>query len=260
MTEENRNEGRPTADDAALTGFALLQTPAWEADRFRELLEADWGEKIETPMPAPGRPWIFPYAGSVVVVGLEAHSLPARIGEDAARSAWPLAEEVAHNHLGAVIVAVVPESASLAENARNFVKVLSSLSKLPNVMGLASAGQIFSPAAFRSAALQIEEAPEMFPASLVIYFGTWQETEGAQPNGCTFGLGRFALPEIEVEPSELDAAAVRALLEAAVRVQMETGKVFKDGDVFAHQGVEYVVHFSPSTGIPGTSTLHLEKH
>ena len=99
MTEENRNEGRHTADDAALTGFALLQTPAWEADRFRELLEADWGEKIEAPMPAPGRPWIFPYAGSVVVVGLEAHSLPARIGEDAARSAWPLAEEVAHNHL-----------------------------------------------------------------------------------------------------------------------------------------------------------------
>ena len=53
---------------------------------------------------------------------------------------------------------------------------------------------------------------------------------------------------------------IRALLEAAVRVQMETGKVFKDGDVFAHQGVEYVVHFGPSTGIPGTSTLHLEKH
>lgn len=250
---------RPNADEAALTGFALLQTPAWEPERLRERLEADWGEKIEVPLPAAGRPWFFPLAGSIVVLGLEAHPLSARIGEDAARSAWPLAEEVAHNHLGAVIAAVVPESASLAENARTYAKVLSSLSKLSNVMGIATAAQIFSPAAFRAAAAQIKEKPECFPAELVVYFGVWQEAEGAAPNGCTFGLGRFALPEIEVEPCGLNAGEIRELLEAAVRVELEAGKILKTDDVLAHNGVDYVVSFGPSIGIPSTSTLHLER-
>ena len=258
MPEETKK--RPSADEVALTGFALLQTPAWEPERFQALFEADWGEPIEAPIPEAGRPWIFPFAGSVVVLGLEAHPLSARIGEDATRSSWPLAEEVAHNHLGAVIAAVVPEAASLAENARNFAKVLSSLSKLSNVMGISSAAQIFSPAAFRAAALEIKEKPDCFPAPLVVYFGTWQETEGATPNGCTFGLGRFALPEIEVEACGLDAAAIRSLLEAAVRVELEAGQILKTGDVLSHQGVDYTVAFGDSIGIPGTQTLHLERN
>lgn len=247
-------------EDNPMTGFALLRAPAWEPQAFKDAFLRDWGVEIEAPAPEAGRPLIFNVFGSVVVVGMQRGSVPNSGAERAADHTddWPEAHRAAGDHLGYVIVAAVPETASLAENARTCVKALASLAEQANVMAIEAASSLKRPEAYRSHALLMQDHPDFFPARNVIYFGVWKETEAGGLNGCTVGMSLFGLPEIEVNESPDDAQAIKNRLLAAVLEELQAGHILKDGDLVHMNGRAFRCALGESIGIPGTKTLQLE--
>lgn len=243
-----------------MTGFALLRAPAWEPQAFKDAFKRDWGVDIEAPIPEADRPLIFNAFGSVVVVGMQRGSVPNAAAERAADHTddWPEAAQAADEHLGYVIVAAVPETASLAENARTCVKALASLAEQANVMAIEAASSLKRPDSYRSHALLMQEHPEFFPARNVIYFGIWKETEEGGLNGCTVGMSLFGLPEVEVVESSDEAPAIKNRLLAAVLEELQAGHILKDGDLVHMNGCAFRCALGESVGIPGTKTLQLE--
>lgn len=249
-----------TSEDAPVTSFALLRTPAWEPDVFLRAFREDWGVEIKDKLPMGNAPWIFRVFGSVVVLGMQPTAVPNNGADRAAERTfdWPEAVRAAHEHTAYLLAAVVPETADAVENARTAAKIMASLAKQPNVMAIEGGTKLFSPEAYRTVALKMQEKPETFPAPLIIGTGVWQEQENGGFYACTVGLTtRFGLPEIEIVDADEKPDVLRDVVETAIRLELEAGKVLKDGDVLARGGKNWRASLAKSYCLQGATTLQL---
>lgn len=248
------------SEETPVTSFALLRTPAWEPDVFLRAFEEDWGVKIVEKVPLGNSPWIFRVFGSVVVLGMQPTAVPKNGADHAAERTfdWPDAVRLAHEHTAYLLAAVVPETADAVENARTAAKVMASAAAQPNATAVEGGGRLFSPDAYRAVALKMKDRPETFPAPLIIGTGIWQEKEGGGFYACTVGLSaRFGLPEIEIVDSKKAPEVLRDVVETAIRLELEAGKILKDGDVLARAGKNWQASLAKSYCLEGTTTLQL---
>lgn len=257
----------PTADtgfkpaEHPTTGLVLLRTPAWEPQRFQDALFVQWGLKIDAPQPQAGSPWLFHLEGSVVVVGFQPHPTPNHLADEEAKNSpdFENAQRVAQEHLAYLVVAVVPETASLIENAKTAVKVLATLSQDANALAVSSASRLFDCGVFQNIAEPMHRMPNYVPVMALICPAVWQETAQSGFAGCTVGLMQFNLLELEFPEGTESPETIRQCLTAAATLQLEKHIYFKDGDTFKYAGRTFKVELSPGIGVEGVNTLKIQE-
>ncbi len=197
------------------TALILLSDKTWDKKQFRQDMKEDWGiepayEDGEDDESGEDRQGcdaeIFEVGTARVVLGFM--DIPVPNGEAEQNAAmnytWKEAVEVTKTHQAHIIVAIIGDHENPIEDGELFVKVIASLCKQKNAVGVNTNGVVYQPQFYF--AMQEMLGKGMFPIWGLIWFGVLRTEKGF--HAYTIGMNHFGKDDMEIldadeEPNEL---------------------------------------------------------
>lgn len=159
---------------------------------------------------------------------------------------WQEAVEVASSHQAHVIVSILDplHTADVIECLLLHTKVVSSLLKLDNAIGVYQSPTVLSPE------LYIHEAQRIYQGALPIltwvYIGLYQDEDGV--SGFTSGLDKFGKDEIEIIGSQQEVYQIYDMLASIAAYVIQNNVKLKDGETIG-MGPEQKLKITRSKGV-----------
>ncbi|MDE7322055.1 MAG: DUF4261 domain-containing protein [Lachnospiraceae bacterium] len=252
--DENRIKG--------FLGFILLSDKTWDKERFMQDLKNDWG--IEPDEEEQGEneeqedeeeqgddnldidTAIFDVGSARVVLGYVDRPIPDGEAEQnaAMNYTWKEAVEVTRTHQANVLVSILGEHENPMEDGELFVKVVASLCRQENVIGVYANGVVYQPAFYFAMKEMIDEG--MFPLMGLVWFGIIRTEKGF--NVYTIGMNSFGKDDMEILDCDEDPNELRDFLMSMAAYCIEEDVVLRDGESIG-VSAEHRCQISRSEGV-----------
>lgn len=230
-TDEHKDEiGRFVA-------FALLSDKTWDKEQFRQDMKEDWGIEYE---PEEGEAdenseehqgcdaELFQVGSATVILGFL--DIPVPNGEAEQNAAmnytWKEAVEVTRTHQAHIIVSVMGEHENPIEDGKLFVKVLASLCKQKNVIGVNTNGVVYQPQFYFAMKEMLEKG--MFPTWGLIWFGVLRTEKGF--HAYTIGMNHFGKDDMEILDADEDPNELRDFMIGIAEYCIEGNVALRAGE------------------------------
>ena len=234
-------------------GFVLLSTPEWDLEAFKAQLKADWD--IDYP-PADGEQSgenddktvaVFDVDGMTAAASLMEAPVPDGEAEYWANSNFMDRENAlaaAQSHKAHVMIAVMDKEHSPRERGELYVKLVSTLLKAPNALGVYTNGTVWLPDYFIQVSEDLKEGD--LPLLDLVFVGLVQYEKGIC--GWTNGLRAFGKDELEIRDSQQSPQDVHELLLNISGYLIEEDVTLRDGETLGYTA-EQKLHITRSEGV-----------
>lgn len=224
---------------APFSGFVLLSTPEWDAEGFKARLKADWG--LEYP-PEDGEQasaddghttMVFDIEGVTAAVSLMEFPVPDGEAEYWANSNFMEKEKAlaaAKAHQAHVMVAVVDKEHPPRQRGELYVKLVSTLLKAPNALGVYTNGTVWLPDYFIRVSQDLKEGH--LPLLDLVFVGLVKYEKGVC--GWTNGLRAFGKDELEIRDSRQSPQDVHMMLLNTAGYIIEGDVTLQDGETLGY--------------------------
>ena len=218
-------------EGGAFVAFVLLESPEWDAGRFRRDLRDDWGIPCVTEAREGedgSSTLVFDVEGMTAAVSLCPFPVPQGEAEQNAEHnyLWPEAARTAARHRGQLVVSVLGGDADPRAAGVLQVKLVCAACRQAGVLGVYANGTVYEPEFYREAAALAEEGE--LPILNLVWFGLYR-TEGGM-GAYTDGLRCFGRDELEVVDSAAAPDALRGFLIDIALYVLEEDVVLRDGE------------------------------
>ena len=230
----------------------LLSTPEWDLEAFKQQLKADWD--IDYP-PADGEQSgenddktvaVFDVDGMTAAASLMEAPVPDGEAEYWANSNFmerDAALAAAREHQAHVMVAVVDKEHPPRQRGELYVKLVSTLLKAPNALGVYTNGTVWLPDYFIRVSEDLKEGH--LPLLDLVFVGLVQYEKGIC--GWTNGLRAFGKDELEIRDSQQSPQDVHELLLNISGYLIEEDVTLRDGETLGYTA-EQKLHITRSEG------------
>ena len=234
-------------------GFVLLSTPEWDLEAFKQQLKADWD--IDYP-PDDGEQAasndgktvaVFDVDGMTAAASLMEAPVPDGEAEYWANSNFMDRENAlaaARNHTAHVMIAVVDKEHPPRERGELYVKLVSTLLKAPNALGVYTNGTVWLPDYFIQVSEDLKEG--RLPLLDLVFVGLVRYEKGVC--GWTNGLRAFGKDELEIRDSQQSPQDVHELLLNVSGYLIEGDVTLQDGETLGYTA-EQKLHITRSEGV-----------
>ena len=234
-------------------GFVLLSTPEWDLEAFKAQLKADWD--IDYP-PADGEQSgenddktvaVFDVDGMTAAASLMEAPVPDGEAEYWANSNFMDRENAlaaAQSHKAHVMIAVMDKEHSPRERGELYVKLVSTLLKAPNALGVYTNGTVWLPDYFIQVSEDLKEGN--LPLLDLVFVGLVQYEKGIC--GWTNGLRAFGKDELEIRDSQHSPQEVHELLLNVSSYLIKEDATLQDGETLGYTA-EQKLHITRSEGV-----------
>lgn len=221
-----------TNETGNFTGFALLSHPEWDKQQLIATLKTDWDIEFTsvTNLDDADEPIVEKYKDMTVII----QKFNARIPDEEAESCasnnylWSEAVEVTNKHQAHILVTILGEEANLLDRAILFVKILTSLTKQQNTIGIYTAGSVFEPEQYATYTQMLQEG--YLPLANLIWFGLAKIEDEIY---CyTYGMKYFGKLEIEVKQSQVTPSEILEQLYTFANYIISQDVIIADGETF----------------------------
>lgn len=242
------------------SAFVLLADKSWDKKAFQSELEADWGlqpEYEEGRDPGAkekdGCELVLLNLGSQrVIVGYMDIPVPNREAEHNAafNYTWKEAVEVTQRHQAQIVVTVVGAHEDVKKDGELFVKVVSTLCRQSNVLGVYANGVVYQPQFY--AAMKEMLVKGIFPLMGLVWFGITAAPHGY--NVYTIGMNCFGKDDMEIIETPKEPMAARDFLVDIAFHCIEEDVTLKDGETVGRTaGQKCRITRSPGVSAGGTT-------
>ncbi len=251
--ERAKEETERQSSAGPFAGFVLLSTPEWDLEAFKAQLKADWD--IDYP-PADGEQSgenddktvaVFDVDGMTAAASLMEAPVPDGEAEYWANSNFMDRENAlaaAQNHKAHVMIAVMDKEHSPRERGELYVKLVSTLLKAPNALGVYTNGTVWLPDYFIQVSEDLKEGD--LPLLDLVFVGLVQYEKGIC--GWTNGLRAFGKDELEIRDSQQSPQDVHELLLNISGYLIEEDVTLRDGETLGYTA-EQKLHITRSEGV-----------
>ncbi len=247
-----RKEDQPALakpEGSAFLAFVLLESPAWDPDRFRQDLRDLYGIPCLTEAEEDedgGSTLTFEVDGMLAAVSLYPFPVPhGEAEENAAHNyLWQEAVETAARHQGQLLVTVLPREQAHRAAAMLQVKLVSAACRQRGVLGIYANGTVYQPEFYLNAAQPMEDGD--LPLLDLVWMGLYRRESGLC--GYTDGLRSFGKDEIEVLDAQAEPGDLHSFLLDLSSYVLEEDVTFHDGETVGFTEGQYLP-ISRSAGV-----------
>lgn len=237
--KQAEEEAQRQSDAAPFAGFVLLSTPEWDLEAFKRQLKADWN--IDYP-PADGEQAgendnktvaVFDVDGMTVAVSLMEAPVPDGEAEYWANSNFmdkAKAIAAAQAHTAHIMAAVVDKERPARARGELYVKLVSTLLKAPNALGVYTNGTVWLPGYFIQVSEDLKEGH--LPLLDLVFVGLVQYEKGIC--GWTNGLRAFGKDELEIRDSKQSPRDVHMMLLNTAGYIIDQDVTLRDGETLGY--------------------------
>lgn len=237
-----KEEAERQSKASPFSGFVLLSAPEWDAEAFKAQLKADWG--IDYP-PEDGEQasaddshtvLVFDAEGMTAAISLMDFPVPEGEAEHWAQSNFmdrERAAAAAKAHKAHVLVAIMDkmsEGRTRRQMGELYVKLVSTLLKAPNALGVYTNGTVWLPDYFIQVSQDLKEG--RLPLLDLVFVGLVQYEKGIC--GWTNGLRSFGKDELEVRDSRQSPKDVHELLLNVSGYLIDQDVTLRDGETLGY--------------------------
>lgn len=237
-------------------GFVLLSTPEWDLETFKAQLKADWD--IDYP-PEDGEEAVSNDSGTTAVFDVDGMTVAASLMEapvpDGEAEYWAnsnfmekekaLAAAKAHQaHVMVAILDQMSEGRTRRQLGELYVKLVSTLLKAPNALGVYTNGTVWLPDYFIRVSEDLKEGH--LPLLDLVFVGLVKYEKGIC--GWTNGLRAFGKDELEIRDSQHSPQDVHELLLNVSGYLIEGDVTLHDGETLGYTA-EQKLHITRSEGV-----------
>lgn len=250
---ERRSKAGPFA------GFVLLSTPEWDLEVFKRRLKENWGIEYppengeEAASNDEGTAAVFDIDGMTVAASLMEAPVPEGEAEYWANSNFMEREAAlaaAREHRAHVMVAVVDKEHPPRQRGELYVKLVSTLLKAPNALGVYTNGTVWLPDYFIQAAQDMKEGD--LPLLDLVFVGLVRYEKGVC--GWTNGLRAFGRDELEIRDSQQSPSEVHMLLLNIASYIIKQDVTLRDGETLGYTaGQKLLITRSEGVNVEGMS-------
>ena len=235
LNEEEKKEREEKA--AGFQAFILKAAPVFEPDLFLQIYEEDWGEKIQdsadsdeeesTKEGVDARIYCTD-DGMRLTLGYMNFPVP---GDEAVECAkynymWRDGADIVATHTAQEIV-IVSGGSSVRERAMFYAKVVSTLCKMKNTIGLYTNGIVYEPKMVVKVCELIKD--DELPLPVLVWSGIGKEEDGF--SGWTDGMKQFGFEEMEIMHSQQEPKQLQAFMLLLIDYCINNNIGFHDGEV-----------------------------
>lgn len=239
---ENEEDEEDDGEDSLtgpFAGFVLLSSPEWDTEAFKAALKADWN--IDYP-PADGKQagenddrttLVFDVDGMTVAASLMEAPVPDGEAEYWANSNFMEKEKAlaaAKAHVAHVMIAVIDKERPARARGELYVKIVSTLLKAPNALGVYTNGTVWLPDYFIRVSEDLKEGH--LPLLDLVFVGLVQYEKGIC--GWTNGLRAFGKDELEIRDSRQHPREVHMMLLNTAAYIIEEDVTLRDGETLGY--------------------------
>lgn len=247
----------------SFSGFVLLEEKMWDKERFKKEFEAEWKlnpvyEEGDGKTGDTCDAVIMEIGSQRVVLGYM--GMPVANGEAEENAAynytWREAVEVTKKHTAQLIVMILGEHKDVNADGELFIKVVSTLCKQENVIGVYTNGVVYQPKFY----LAMEDCLKsgIYPIMGLVWFHMVREEEGFSIY--TMGMESFGKDEIEIIKVTDNPGEVRDFLISIVNYCVLDGVTLHDGETIGLTENQ-ICKLTRSQGVyVGGMTLKLDYH
>ena len=221
------------------SGFVLLSTPEWDVEGFKTTLRADWG--IDYPLEDGKQAaandghtaLVFDVEGMTVAAALMEAPVPDGEAEYWANSNFmekDKAAAAARAHQAHVLVAVMDKERPPRQRGELYVKLVSTLLKAPNALGVYTNGTVWLPDYFIKVSQDLKEG--RLPLMDLVFVGLVRSEKGVC--GWTNGLRAFGRDELEIRDSQQLPSDVHELLLNVSGYLIDQDATLRDGETLGY--------------------------
>ena len=247
-----RKEDQPALakpEGSAFLAFVLLESPAWDPDRFRQDLRDLYGIPCLTEAEEDedgGSTLTFEVDGMLAAVSLYPFPVPhGEAEENAAHNyLWQEAVETAARHQGQLLVTVLPREQAHRAAAMLQVKLVCAACRQRGVLGIYANGTVYQPEFYLNAAQPMEDGD--LPLLDLVWMGLYRRESGLC--GYTDGLRSFGKDEIEVLDAQAEPGDLHSFLLDLSSYVLEEDVSFHDGETIGFTEGQYLP-ISRSAGV-----------
>ncbi len=247
-----RKEDQPALakpEGSAFLAFVLLESPAWDPDRFRQDLRDLYGIPCLTEAEEDedgGSTLTFEVDGMLAAVSLYPFPVPhGEAEENAAHNyLWQEAVETAARHQGQLLVTVLPREQAHRAAAMLQVKLVCAACRQRGVLGIYANGTVYQPEFYLNAAQPMEDGD--LPLLDLVWMGLYRRESGLC--GYTDGLRSFGKDEIEVLDAQAEPGDLHSFLLDLSSYVLEEDVTFHDGETIGFTEGQYLP-ISRSAGV-----------
>ncbi len=248
-----REETERQSSAGPFAGFVLLSTPEWDLEAFKQQLKADWD--IDYP-PTDGEQAgenedktvaVFDVDGMTAAASLMEAPVPDGEAEYWANSNFMDKENAlaaARDHTAHVMIAVIDKEHPPRARGELYVKLVSTLLKAPNALGVYTNGTVWLPDYFIQVSQDLKEGD--LPLMDLVFVGLVQYEKGIC--GWTNGLRAFGKDELEIRDSQQSPQDVHELLLNVSGYLIEEDVTLQDGETLGYTA-EQKLHITRSEGV-----------
>lgn len=251
-----KEETERQASAGPFSGFVLLSTPEWDAEAFKAQLKADWD--IDYP-PEDGEQasandghtaLVFDVEGMAVAAALMEAPVPDGEAEYWANSNFMEKEKAlaaAKAHKAHVMVAILDKMSpgcTRRQMGELYVKMVSSLLKAPNALGVYTNGTVWLPDYFIKVSEDLKEGH--LPLMDLVFIGLVRSEKGVC--GWTNGLRAFGKDELEIRDSQQLPSDIHELLLNVSGYIIDQDVTLHDGETLGYTA-EQKLHITRSQGL-----------
>lgn len=234
-----REEVERQSSAGPFSGFVLLSGPEWDIEAFKAQLKADWG--IDYP-PEDGKQAsanddntvaVFDADGMTAALSLMEFPVPEGEAEYWANSNFMEKEKAvaaAKAHKAHVLVAVMDKERPPRQRGELYVKLVSSLLKAPNALGVYTNGTVWLPDYFIKVSQDLKEGH--LPLLDLVFVGLVRYEKGVC--GWTNGLRAFGKDELEIRDSQRPPNEVHMMLLNTAGYIIEENATLRDGETLGY--------------------------
>lgn len=213
----------------------LLDEISFNKEKFLEDFVQDWGfdiREVDTPdeeIDEDENILISQIPGGFITVSLMPGPIPDNeVENNADRSNWDKAEEVAKNHKAHLLITTLSNEIPALELSTVFTNLVATSLKQEHATAVYALGNIYEPD-FYTKVTQYASEEKIFPIPILIYFGIYSE-DGKTINAYTYGLGQLNKQEIEILNSEKDPQEVHEFIMDITNYVASYDVTLKDGE------------------------------
>lgn len=220
-------------------GFVLLSTAEWDVEAFKAQLKADWdidypAEDGEQASANDGHTaLVFDAEGMAVAAALMEAPVPDGEAEYWANSNFMEKEKAlaaAKAHRAHVMAAVMDKEHPPRQRGELYVKLVSTLLKAPNALGVYTNGTVWLPDYFIKVSEDLKEGH--LPLMDLVFVGLVRSEKGVC--GWTNGLRAFGKDELEIRDSQQLPSDIHELLLNVSGYIINQDVTLQDGETLGY--------------------------
>lgn len=220
----------------AFSGFVLLSDKTWDKEQIKRDLKADWGidpeyDEGDDSYDREGDgcdAMIFELGSQRILLGFMDVPVPGGEAEQNAayNYMWKDAVEVTKTHQAQIMVAVLGEHQDVKQDGVLFVKLVASLCKQPNAIGVYTNGVVYEPKFYFAMKEFIEKG--LYPLLGLVWFGMLRSEKGIHLY--TYGMNTFGKDDMEILDTTEDIQTVKDFLIDIAGYCIDQDVVLHDGE------------------------------